>query len=115
MSLALPDRPVDLVHLARQTFGNKDLETEVLLLFLRQSALMMQRLDGAADDKGWREAAHTVRGSALGIGAWKVAETARAVELLATERRSDEAKRALLALDAAVRDANGFIETIVAA
>lgn len=114
-SEATLDRPVDLVHLARQTFGNKDLEIEVLFLFLRQSALMMQRLDAAVDDQSWREAAHTVRSSALGIGAWQVAEAAASVEKLCTERESDAAKRAMLALDGAVAEANSFIRAVVAA
>jgi hypothetical protein len=114
-SAATPHRPVDLVHLARQTFGNKDLEIEVLFLFLRQSALMMQRLDAAVDDQSWREAAHTVRSSALGIGAWQVAEAAASVEKLCAERESDAAKRAMLVLDGAVAEANSFIRAVVAA
>lgn len=108
-------RPVDLVHLARQTFGNKDLETEVLLLFLRQSALMMQRFETGADARGWRETAHTVRGSALGIGAWKVADAARAVETMPLPPTDPAARAALAELARAVEDANRYIRELVAA
>ena len=31
------DRPVDLVHLAKYTMGNRELEQEVLTLFTRSS------------------------------------------------------------------------------
>jgi hypothetical protein len=36
-SLAPDDRPIDLVHLARATLGDRSLEREVLQLFDRQS------------------------------------------------------------------------------
>lgn len=103
------DRPVDLVHLARQTFGNLDLESEVLDLFERQSALLVARLGSATDERTWRDCAHTLKGSALGIGAGRVAAAAGAVESLAKMRASREASAAVDQLVAAVQEANAFI------
>ena len=79
-SLAPDDRPIDLVHLARMTLGDRSLEREVLQLFDRQSALLIARMRNAAPD-GVATIAHTLKGSARGIGAWRVARAAEAVEL----------------------------------
>jgi HPt (histidine-containing phosphotransfer) domain-containing protein len=108
------DRPIDLVHLARSTFGDKDLEFEVLGLFERQSALLISRIDGASDDKTWRDCAHTLKGSAQGIGAWRVARTAECVEKSQDDRRSRAAVEALDALKSAVAEANATIRGLVA-
>ena len=79
-SLAPDDRPIDLVHLARATLGDRSLEREVLQLFDRQSTLLVARLRNAGPD-GVAMIAHTMKGSARGIGAWRVARAAEAVEL----------------------------------
>ena len=47
-SLAPDDRPIDLVHLARTTLGDRSLEREVLQLFDRQSTLLIARMRTAA-------------------------------------------------------------------
>ena len=79
-SLAPDDRPIDLVHLARATLGDRSLEREVLQLFDRQSTLLVARLRNAGPD-GVAMIAHTMKGSARGIGAWRVARAAEAVEM----------------------------------
>ncbi len=76
-SLAPDDRPIDLVHLARMTLGDRSLEREVLQLFDRQSALLIARMRSAAPP-GIATLAHTLKGSARGIGAWRVARAAEA-------------------------------------
>lgn len=97
--------PVDLVHLARHTLGNRALEQEVLRLFLRQSELVLKRMEMAEQTKSFGEQAHTIKGSARGIGAWKVAMAAESLELEAAAGR----RGSLMALKAAVGEANGFI------
>jgi len=111
---ALADRPIDLVHLARHTFGDKALEQEVLALFLSQSVMLTERLDRARDERAWREAAHTLKGSARGIGASRVARLAEEVERHAADRSSSGACAALVALFAAVTEANAAIRDILA-
>ncbi len=44
-SLAPDDRPIDLVHLARTTLGDRALEREVLQLFDRQSSILIARME----------------------------------------------------------------------
>ena len=69
---------IDDDHLERMTLGDRRLEREVLELFVRQTAIMLDRIVGA-DPALAAAAAHTLKGSARGIGAWRVA---RAAELL---------------------------------
>jgi HPt (histidine-containing phosphotransfer) domain-containing protein len=79
-SLAPDDRPIDLVHLARITFGDRSLEREVLQLFDRQSSILIGRMR-TATPAGIATLAHTLKGSARGIGAWRVARAAETLEL----------------------------------
>src|SRR5437879_13783748 len=79
-TLASIERPIDLVHLARTTLGDRSLEREVLQLFDRQATLLIERMRAAAPGSTLA-LAHTLKGSARGIGAWRVARAAEAVEL----------------------------------
>lgn len=72
-------RPVDLVHLARQTHGDRDLEDEVLRMFSHQAGSIADRLQAATPDER-KMLAHTLKGSARGIGAFSLAGAAEAVE-----------------------------------
>ena len=75
-----PLRPVDLVHLAKQCLGDENLEREVLRLFdtTLETYLSRLRLAQAADEL--LLTVHSIRGAAAGVGAWAVAEQARAME-----------------------------------
>src|ERR1043166_4369136 len=99
-SLAPDDRPIDLVHLARMTLGDRSLEREVLQLFDRQSALLIARMRNAAPG-GVAAIAHTLKGSARGIGAWRVARAAEAVELAGKAEGADALDRLAAAADEA--------------
>ena len=74
---------IDRAHLKRMTFGDRTLEREVLQLFERQAALLIERMR-TGDAAAIATLAHTLKGSALGIGAGGVAQAARAVEAAAT-------------------------------
>src|SRR5271167_1222011 len=96
------DEPaIDLVHLARQTDGDAALEAELLALFDRQSANLLAQLavDGAAraDRADRADIAHKLRGSALAVGAGRVASAAQTLETLLNSDRmsSQERERAL--------------------
>jgi HPt (histidine-containing phosphotransfer) domain-containing protein len=82
--LAPVDQAIDLEHLARMTLGEHTLEREVLMLFDRQAGILLARMWGAAP-AAVAAFAHTLKGSARGIGAWRVAEAADAVEATANE------------------------------
>lgn len=65
---------VDFDYLTNFTAGDEEIVAEVLGLFDEQAALWMRLLDPAGDPGAWRDGAHTLKGSALGIGARGVAE-----------------------------------------
>lgn len=70
---------IDRGHLASMTFGDRSLEREVLQLFDRQAELLLTRMR-SGDPQAMVALAHTLRGSASGIGAGNVARAAQAVE-----------------------------------
>jgi HPt (histidine-containing phosphotransfer) domain-containing protein len=111
-SLAPDDRPIDLVHLARTTLGDRSLEREVLQLFDRQSMLLIARMRTAAPN-GVATLAHTLKGSARGIGAWRVARAAEALELAGA--RDGEIGSALDRLNAASEEARNAIADLLRA
>ena len=71
---------VDRAYLARFTLGNVALEREVLELFVAQAPVYLQRLREADCAKAWRQATHTIKGSASAIGAWRLARLAELAE-----------------------------------
>jgi HPt (histidine-containing phosphotransfer) domain-containing protein len=79
---------IDRGHLARMTFGDRSLEREVLGLFDRQAAMLVARMRGG-EPSAVATLAHTLKGSAAGIGASRVAETASATEIAARESAAE--------------------------
>jgi HPt (histidine-containing phosphotransfer) domain-containing protein len=82
------DTALDLDHLGRMTHGDRGLEREVLELFDRQAAMMADRLRGATAQVAL-SCAHTLQGSARGIGAWRLARAAEQVERVAAAEAPD--------------------------
>lgn len=73
-------RPVDLVHLAKQCLGDEALEMEVLRLFDTTIRDYYARLKLAANFDDLALILHSIKGAAGGVGAWTVAELAKAME-----------------------------------
>jgi HPt (histidine-containing phosphotransfer) domain-containing protein len=69
---------LDESHLGRMTLGDRRLEREILEIFVRQSTVMLGRV--AEGGAGLAVAAHTLKGSARGVGAWRVAGAAERLE-----------------------------------
>jgi len=107
------ERPIDLVHLARMTLGERSLEREVLQLFDRQAMILMERMQ-AAPVEAVPTLAHTLKGSARAIGAAHVARAAEAVEATDAADQADF-KRALGVLRTATEEARGFIADLLRA
>lgn len=73
-------RPIDLVHLARQTLGDDALKIEVLRLFNQQIVAYSERIRKATDSHEITLGLHTLKGAAQGVGAFALADIARAAE-----------------------------------
>jgi HPt (histidine-containing phosphotransfer) domain-containing protein len=75
--------PIDLVHLSRQTMGDRELELEVLALFERQASHIggkLVTLESGADHLVRADLAHKLKGSARAVGAFAVASAAENYE-----------------------------------
>ena len=92
------ERPltIDEVHLERMTLGDRSLEREVLEIFARQTTMTLERIAGAGRARA-AAAAHTLKGSARGIGAWRVALAAERLEEAATGKGDETAMIAAIA------------------
>jgi hypothetical protein len=112
MVLASVERPIDLVHLARMTLGDRGLEREVLQLFDRQASMLVARIRETAPAAG-AAVAHTLKGSARGIGAWRVASAAEALEHAVTRGGEADFAAALTRLEAAATEARSVIAELL--
>jgi hypothetical protein len=108
-----PLRPVDLVHLAKQCLGDEALELEVLRLFDTTLRDYYGRLKMAASFDDLTLVLHSIKGASGGVGAWAVADLAKAMEheirsgRPLTQERIDD-------LGLVVEDVRNFIGRIVA-
>jgi len=73
---------IDLEHLQRYTSGDLALEKEIYGLFREQAQIWLKMLVVDADQEGWGAAAHSLKGSARGIGAHGLAAACEAAEAL---------------------------------
>lgn len=103
---------VDLEHLNIYTGGDPALNAEILRLFQKQATDMIARLQQcleAADNEGWYEAAHTLKGAARGIGSFALADTIADAEKLQPETDRAKAQAAL----ATMRSRAGLVHMFI--
>jgi HPt (histidine-containing phosphotransfer) domain-containing protein len=105
---------IDRAHLARMTLGDKNLEGEVLALFERQADLLLARMANAPPAVV-AAFAHTLKGSARGIGVWKVAKAAEAVERAASGASPTDFADAVAQLAATIGAVRAAIGDLLAA
>jgi HPt (histidine-containing phosphotransfer) domain-containing protein len=109
----MSSRPVDLVHLSRYTLGERALEREILQLFCSQSPIYIERLHAARSEKDWKDAAHSLKGSATAIGAWRAAAAAASAEALPPEASSEARATRLREIESSVREAETYIGVLL--
>ena len=100
---------IDVQHLGRMTLGEAALETEVLALFAAQSRDLVGRLAAIPADAA--ALAHTLKGSARAIGAFRVADAALGLE--AALKNNGDVPRAVAALQDAVEEARAAIDRML--
>jgi HPt (histidine-containing phosphotransfer) domain-containing protein len=103
------DSAIDVQHLGRMTLGEAALETEVLALFAAQSRVLVGRLATIPADAA--ALAHTLKGSARAIGAFRVADAALGLE--AAIKNNGDAARAVVLLQRAVEEARATIDRML--
>lgn len=98
-------RPVDLMHLAHQTLGDRDLEQEILSMFCHQSAELADKL-GKVSGEERKRIAHRLKGAARAVGAFRVAETAERIE------ENPKSATSIRKLELLVDEVHDFINSI---
>jgi len=101
---------IDEDHLGRMTLGDRSLEREVLQIFARQTTLMLERIS-VAKPACAAAAAHTLKGSARGIGAWRVAQAAERLEQAVARGDARAMSAAMAELEAASAEVRAAIGT----
>lgn len=69
---------VDFAYLEGFAAGDETLIDEVLAIFREQAGMWSPMLDSGAE--GWRDAVHTVKGAARGVGAFALGDACEACE-----------------------------------
>lgn len=80
MSADDPLPVLDLAHLSAMTGGDSELSLEVIDIFRQQAELWARMLDPMSAPSQWADAAHTLKGASLGIGAVKLAAACERAE-----------------------------------
>lgn len=89
---------IDFSHLEHYVGGDEAIIREVLALFSEQARTVLTALDPAGPSDPWRDAAHSLKGSALGIGATALASACGEAELAKDGSLADkQAARARIA------------------
>ncbi len=70
----------DRAHLARYTMNSADLEREIIGLFLMQLPATIAMIEEAKSAAEWRLATHTLKGSAMAVGARRLIRIAAQLE-----------------------------------
>ncbi|MFJ5488775.1 Hpt domain-containing protein [Hansschlegelia beijingensis] len=99
---------IDVVHLNRQTMGDRSLEREVLELFRRQARILLFRFENLTNPAERADVAHTLKGSARGVGASRVAFAADELERAA--KAGEPTGKALAELAEAIAEVTSAIE-----
>lgn len=96
---------LDRAHFDHMTGADRALQLEIIALFRAQADAWRSAFDEA---QAWREPAHTLNGSARGIGLHKLANACAAAEA------ADQPTAALADLRAALAEALSALEQFVA-
>ncbi len=101
---------VDFAYLESYTAGDTVVLEEVLRLFQHQCELWAPLLSTAHE--GWRDAAHTLKGAAAGIGANALSQVASEAERGDEEGAAGRLERTRTAMDAALHDVAAYLHEL---
>jgi HPt (histidine-containing phosphotransfer) domain-containing protein len=79
-----------------------ELEREIIGLFVAQLPAILDRLQNVSSREDWRIATHTLKGSALAVGAYKIGELAKKLEPVNSPEQDAKRKKLLSGLVRAV-------------
>lgn len=95
------DHSFDRAHFDRQTFGDRNLQREIIGLFLAQVADSRNTLIEPMTTSAWRYLTHTLKGAASAVGAVEFAKLAGDWELSGSPRDATARMNLVAAFDVA--------------
>ena len=101
---------VDFAHLEAYTLNDDMVMEEVLRLFQQQCELWAPMLE--TSHVGWRDAAHTLKGAAAGIGAHALAAIAGEAEKGDAEGAAGRLEKVKSAMGAAQMDVSAYLHEL---
>ena len=103
----------DRDHFAMMTAADAELQAEIVAIFRVQAQLWERLLIPDAPTSVWADAAHTVKGTAKGLGLWRLAEACEQAETLGRAGAVEGAmvKAALMRVRQALGEALSALET----
>jgi HPt (histidine-containing phosphotransfer) domain-containing protein len=81
LSKELADVSFDRLYLVQHTMESPELEREIIDLFLAQLPDILGKLLVSKTPEEWKFQTHTLKGSALAVGAFKIGALARTLEM----------------------------------
>lgn len=87
----------DIEHFERQTFGDANLQREIMQLFMAQVEDTLKALATPMTSTSWRFLTHTLKGAAAAVGAIRLADIAGQWELQGTPK-DGAARKAIMDL-----------------
>jgi HPt (histidine-containing phosphotransfer) domain-containing protein len=106
------DVAFDRLYLVHHTMQSAELEREIIELFRKQLPEILGSLLKSITPQDWRFHAHTLKGSALAVGAFKIGALARELELPANAAASKERTKVLHKLQIAAAEFEEIIGKI---
>lgn len=101
---------IDIAHLMEMAGGDPELADEVLDIFRNQADIWGRMLDADQPAQVWADAAHTLKGAALSIGAHPFADVCKTAEAYGRSESPDRMEAIVLLADVKT----GLSETIEA-
>lgn len=107
------NRVIDLVHLARQTLGDRGLELEVLRIFAQSTRTYLKGVVDPACHAELKLSLHSLKGASAGVGAKGLANAALVAEVELREQGSLQPET-ISDVSIAVEEVNVFIDELLA-
>jgi HPt (histidine-containing phosphotransfer) domain-containing protein len=104
LSEDLADVAFDRLYLVQHTMQSAELEREIIDLFLAQLPDILGKLLASKTPEDWKFQTHTLKGSALAVGAFKIGGLARSLESPENMKPSPARTRLIHSLQIAVAE-----------
>jgi len=101
---------VDLKHLYEFASGDRAHAERFLQLFIEQSEIDLSNLIASKTSETWRDAAHSLKSGAGGIGAWKVVQAAELAQNEALPLTTERCQHHIEILTGRIAEVIAFIK-----